>query len=157
MKNPILKIILFSFLLTAMLFCAIHPAAAQGYGPSDPAELEAFLDEYITVQMDTYHIPGVVVSFVKDGEVFFSKGYGYADIESQAPFDENTLLTTASLGKAFTAVGVLQLNERGVIDLHEDIRPSFKEFELKTKFKEPLTFANLLTVNLADIVERTER
>jgi len=145
MNTSFEKTILFSFLAITMLFCAVHPVSAQGYGPIDPAELEAFLDEYIAEHMDEYHIPGVVVTFVKDGEVFFTKGYGYADIESQTPFDENTLLTTASLGKAFTAVGVLQLNERGVIDLNEDIRPYFTEFELKTRFDNPLTFANLLT------------
>ena len=140
------KKILFCFLSIAVLFCAVLPANAQGYGPSDPAELESFLDGYITEQMDAHHIPGVVITFVKDGEVFFSKGYGYADIEKQIPFDpEQTLLTTASLGKAFTAVGVLQLNEHGVIDLQEDVRPYFTEFELNTRFDDPLTFANLLT------------
>jgi len=140
------KTILFGFLSVTVLFCIVHPASAQGYGPTDPAGLEEFLDAYISNQMDEYHIPGVVITFVKDGEVFLSKGYGYADIESQTPFDpENTLLTAASLGKTFTAVGVLQLNERGVIDLNEAIRPYFTEFELETRFDEPLTFVNLLT------------
>ena len=146
MKTTTLKTFLFSLLLTALLFCTVNPASAQGYsGPGDPAELETFLDNYVAAQMKEYHIPGVVITFVKDGKVFFTKGYGYADIESQTPFDENTLLTTASLGKAFTAIGVLQLNERGMIDLGEDIRPYFTEFELETRFDEPLTFANLLT------------
>jgi CubicO group peptidase (beta-lactamase class C family) len=145
MKAPFQKTILFSFLSIAMLFCAVLPASAQGFGPTDPDELESFLDAYLAQQMDEYHIPGVVITFVKDGEVFLTKGYGYADIESQTLFNENTLLTTASLGKAFTAVSVLQLNERGVIDLHEDVRPYFTEFELQTRFDEPLTFANLLT------------
>jgi len=145
MKPSFSKTILFGFLSIAMLLCIVCPAFAQGYGPADPAELEKFLDAYIAGQMDEYHIPGVVITFVKDGDVFFTKGYGYADIESQTPFDDDTLLTTASLGKAFTAVGVLQLNERGMTDLNEDIRPYFTEFGLQTRFDEPLTFANLLT------------
>jgi len=145
MNTSFPKTIIFSFLTLVIMLGMAQPAAAQGYGPSDPAELETFLDSYIAEQMDAYHIPGVVITFVKDGEVFFSKCYGYADIESQTPFDDNTLLTTASLGKAFTAAGVLQLNERGVIDLNEDIRPYFTEFKLETRFDEPLTFANLLT------------
>ena len=73
--------ILFCFLSIAVFFCTASPANAQGYGPSDPAELESFLDAYITEQMDAHHIPGVVITFVKDGEVFLSKGYGYADIQ----------------------------------------------------------------------------
>ncbi|HLA06443.1 MAG TPA: serine hydrolase domain-containing protein [Anaerolineales bacterium] len=121
-------------------------AALQPSGPTDPAEFEAFLDAYLAEQMETHHIPGVVFTMVKDGEVFFSKGYGYADLEKQTPFDpEQTVLITASLAKAFAAVGVLQLNERGQINLHEDVRPYFKNFPLKTNFDEPLTFANLLT------------
>ena len=92
MKASFQKTILFSFLSIAMLFCSALPAAAQGYGPTDPDELESFLDAYLAQQMDEYYIPGVVITFVKDGKVFFSKGYGYADIESQTPFDENTLV-----------------------------------------------------------------
>jgi len=139
------KTILHGFLALLIFHGVVQPVAAQGSGSAESVELEAFLDTYISEQMDTYHIPGLVITFVKDGEVSFTKGYGYADIESQTPFDDNTLLTTASLGKAFTAVGVLQLSERGMIDLNEDIRPHFTKFELGTRFDEPLTFANLLT------------
>ena len=96
--------------------------------------------------MEKHHIPGVVFTMVKDGEVFFSKGYGYADLKNQTPMDpEETVLITASLAKAFAAIGVLQLNERGLIDLHEDIRPYFTKYPLETEFDETLTFANLLT------------
>ncbi|MBK7455010.1 MAG: beta-lactamase family protein [Anaerolineales bacterium] len=138
---------IFSAILALILILAnIQPAFAQTENsPSDPVEMEAFFDAYLAEQMGAYHIPGVVISVVKDGQVFFSKGYGYADVEKQIPFDENTLLTTASLGKAFTAVGMLQLSEHGVIDLREDIRPYFKDFTIKTNFDDPLTFANLLT------------
>jgi CubicO group peptidase (beta-lactamase class C family) len=120
--------------------------AAQPSGPTDPGEFEAFLDAYLAEQMKAHHIPGVVFTMVKDGQVFFSKGYGYADLEAQTPIDpETTVLTTASLAKAFTAVGVLQLYEQGIIDLNADIRPYFTDFQLDTNFPEPVTFANLLT------------
>lgn len=133
--------ILSAFLSLTLILISFRPASAE----TPQAEMEAFFDSYLAEQMQTYHIPGVVVSVVKDGGVFFTKGYGYADVEKKTSFNENTLLTVASLGKAFTAVGVLQLNERGVIDLHEDIRPYFKDFTLNTNFNDPLTFANLLT------------
>ena len=138
--------VLSAILAITLILTNIQPAFAQTSNSlGDPAEMEAFFDAYLTEQMETYHIPGMVISVVKDGQVFFSKGYGYADMEKQIPFDENTLLTVASLGKVFTAVGLLQLSERGLIDLHEDIRPYFKEFTPNTNFDDPLTFANLLT------------
>ena len=150
-----------SFLLLAILVLAVtQPTFAlnpdhqdpqvqnllQLSGLNDPAKFETFLDEYLTEQMETHHIPGAVFTMVKDGEVFFSKAYSYADVEDQTPMDtDETLLTTASLAKLFTAIGVLQLQERGLIDLNEDVRPHLTEFELKTNFDDPLTFAHLLT------------
>jgi len=159
MKTKIIQIISIVMLLATLVMAAAQPATAAGdgsvnteqtalqaSGPTDPAEFEAFLDAYLTEQMEAYHVPGVVFTMVKDGEVFFSKGYGYADLEKQTPIDpEGTVLLNASLAKVFTAVGVLQLNEHGLIDLHEDVRPYFTEFPLNTNFDEPLTFANLLT------------
>ena len=125
---------------------AVQLAPSTQTGVTDPAELAAFMDAYLTEQMANHHIPSVAITFVKDGDVFFSKGYGYADLESQIPFDpEQTVLTTASLGKAFTAVAVLQLAEQGLIDLHEDIRPYIRDFELPDNFPGTLTFAHLLT------------
>ncbi len=51
--------------------------ASSGQGPSDPAELEAFLDGFFAEKMEDLNIPGVAFVMVKDGEIFFSKGYGY--------------------------------------------------------------------------------
>jgi len=153
MKN---KRLIFTITLIATLLLILQPAITQAqssplhqsvqHGITDAVELEAFLDDYLSEQMVEHHIPGVVITFVKDGEIFWSKGYGYADLESQIPMSvDETLLTTASLGKAFSAVGVLQQYERGAIDLHDDIRPYITDFQLKTNFDEALTFANLLT------------
>ncbi|MCP4428652.1 MAG: beta-lactamase family protein [Chloroflexi bacterium] len=151
-----LKPITLITLILAALFLLFQPGSVQAeamqlappmqVGVIDPVELEAFMDAYLAEQMAEHHIPGAVITVVKDGNVFFSKGYGYADLENQIPFDPaQTVLTTASLGKVFTAVGVLQLYQQGAIDLHENIRPYITKFQLATNFDEPLTFANLLT------------
>ena len=49
-------------------------SAPQQQGPTDPQELEAFLDGVFAAQMQTYNIPGATVAVVKDGELFFAKG-----------------------------------------------------------------------------------
>jgi CubicO group peptidase (beta-lactamase class C family) len=156
MKTKILQIISVLILAVIVLGTTSQPAVAsttisgqsttQPSGLTDPAEFEAFLDGHLAEQMETHHIPGVVFTMVKDGEVFFSKAYGYADLEDQIPMDlDETILTTASLAKLFTAIGVLQIQDRGLIELNEDVRPHLTEFELKTNYSDPLTFTNLLT------------
>src|ERR671927_512128 len=57
-------------------------ASSQQQGPTDPAELEAFLDEQFGKEMEENHIAGAAVSVVKDGELSFAKGYGYDDLEN---------------------------------------------------------------------------
>ncbi len=152
-QKQLTRIFLLLALLTAVLLTQTTTKAATAIVPSpqtavlsDPAELEAFMDAYLGEQMAAHHIPGAVITVVKDGDVFFSKGYGYADLENKIPMDtEQTVLTTASLGKAFTAVGLLQLHEQGMIDLHDDIRPYITAYQLETNYDDSLTFANLLT------------
>ncbi|MDP8947770.1 MAG: beta-lactamase family protein, partial [Actinomycetota bacterium] len=61
--------------------------APQQLGPTDPAELKAFLDKLLGREMEKHHIAGAAVSVVKDGELFFAKGYGSADLENDIPVD----------------------------------------------------------------------
>lgn len=97
---------------------ALAAPSQQDCGPIDPAELEAFLDDLITQQMEENHIAGATVAVVKDGELFFTKGYGYADLENQTPVvADQTLFSVGSLSKLFTWTAVLQLVEQGKVDL----------------------------------------
>src|SRR5262245_36590282 len=78
----ILSLILIPFANTT--FSQELPLKSEGpslkFGPQDKQELEAFLDGIIAAQREAHHIEGITVAVVKDGELFFSKGYGYADI-----------------------------------------------------------------------------
>ena len=97
-------------------------APTQGQGPTDPTELEDFLDDFIARNMEEYHIPGVAISVVKDGELFFAKGYGYADLENGIPVDpEQTVFRIGSVGKLFTRTAMMQLVEQGKLNLDADI------------------------------------
>ena len=49
------------------------------------ADLETFLDALIPSQLRNRNIAGAVVSVVKDSQVLFQKGYGYADVEQKKP------------------------------------------------------------------------
>jgi CubicO group peptidase (beta-lactamase class C family) len=118
-----------------------HPA-----GPQDPAELAVFLDGLLGGLMEERHIPGAVVLVVKDGSVFFAKGYGFADLETKRPVDpETTLFRVFSVSKLFTATAVMQLVEQGKLDLHADVNQYLDSFSLEERFGKPVTLANLLT------------
>ncbi|MDV2992476.1 MAG: putative D-alanyl-D-alanine carboxypeptidase [Chroococcidiopsis sp. SAG 2025] len=115
-------------------------------GLSDPQELEAFLDNFFAQQMANLHIPGVTFTLVKDGKVFFTKGYGYADLEKKVAVDpDKTLFRLASVSKLFATTAVMQLAEKGQLNLHDDVNKYLKRFQLQENYPAPVTFDNLLT------------
>ncbi len=110
------------------------------------ADLESFLDDFFAREMARLNIPGAVFSMVENGELVFSKGYGYADLAGQIPADpEISLFRTASISKLFTATAAMQLYERGRLDLMEDVNVYLDEFQLEEKFDTPVTMFHLLT------------
>ncbi len=141
-----------TLLLTIILIASLLPWNAQAAsaqtnpaGPTDPAELEAFLDGLIPAQMEELHVPGVTVSVVKDGELFFAKGYGYADVERGIRVDpETTMFRPGSASKLFTWTAVMQLAEQGKLDLDADIN-TYLDFEIPATYPEPITMKHLMS------------
>lgn len=118
-------------------------SAASGLG--NPAEVEAFFDGAMAAEMSARHIPGAVVSVVRDGQVLFSKGYGFADLENQTPVDpQRTLFRAGSVAKLFVATAVMQLAEQGKLDLDADVN-TYLDFKIPATFPEAITIKNLLT------------
>lgn len=115
-------------------------------GPTDPVELETFLDGLLTAQMEALHIAGAVLVVVKDGEIFFTKGYGYADVEKKKPVSpHDTLFRPGSVSKLFTWTAVMQLYEQGKLDFDADINTYLKDFQIPDSFDEPITLKHLFT------------
>jgi CubicO group peptidase (beta-lactamase class C family) len=115
-------------------------------GPTDSQELETFIDGVMAAQMEAYHIPGATISVVKDGKLFFTKGYGYADSESRKPVIANeTLFRIASVSKLFTWTAVMQLAEQGKLDLNADVNTYLTDFKIPDTYPEPITLAHLMT------------
>ncbi len=133
----------------AAVFCLIQFFTAQlacAEGPSDPLELEAFIDSLLTELMREHHMPGAVFCLVKDGKLFFTKGYGFADLENNKPvIPDKTLFRVASVSKLFTATAVMQIVEKGRVRLDDDVNKHLELFKIDDAFPKPVTIANLLT------------
>lgn len=111
----------------------------------NPDELQSFMDSLLDEELKNAAAPGVVISVVKDGEIFWAKGYGYADIEKKAPvIADKTLFRVASLSKLFTITGAMQLYQKGLIDLNDDVS-QYLDFQLDNPHSAPVTFAQMMT------------
>jgi len=108
----------------------------------DSAGLDAFIQEI----MATEHVPGVATWCSKDGEVIWEQNYGYARLEDSTPVTNTTIWTLMSISKTVTASAIMQLWERGVFDLDDDVN-DYLPFEVRNpNFPDiPITFRMLLT------------
>ena len=87
-----------------------------------------------------------MIVVVKDGQVYFAKGYGYADLKNRISVDpERTLFRIASVAKVVTGTAIMQLVESGQLDLHRDVNAYLTRFKIENKFDRPITMAHLLT------------
>jgi CubicO group peptidase (beta-lactamase class C family) len=125
---------------------AAAPApAAPPLRPLDPSDVEAFLDGLVPLQIETNDIAGVTIAIVKDGKVVFAKGYGYADVKAKTPVSaETTLFRVGSITKLATWTAVMQLVEKGKLNLDTDVN-TYLDFEIPKTFGKPVTLRNLMT------------
>ncbi len=139
-KNIRSNIRLMVFILTiSLIFTPFQRGVAQQpltlQGPNDPAEVETFFDQEMASQLRDYHIPGAVIVVVRNNEILFSKGYGYADLQHQTPITaDKTLFRIGSVTKLFTATAVMQLVERGKLDMNADVNIYLKDFQIPATY-----------------------
>lgn len=89
--------------LSLMALSAVMPLHAATPDVNNAAVVEAFVDGVVKPQMALHHSPSGVVTLMKDGEIIFSKGYGYQDVDKRIPVDPNkTLFRPGSISKLFT-------------------------------------------------------
>ena len=111
-------------------FAAFTNLEAQEKGLSREKYLE--IEKAVSSFMSANSIPGVGAAVVLDGQPLWSEGFGMADLENYSPATSSTLFRLGSISKPITATAILQLWERGKLDLDAPVQkycPAFPEKE----------------------------
>jgi len=116
--------------LVLLLGAVAAGLVAQGLGGL-PQEKAEEIEELITQEMSRQKIPMVTAAVAVNGELRWSSGYGYADIENSVPAKAATVHRLGSISKPLTAVAALQLWEAGRLDLDAPVQKYVPEFPEK--------------------------
>jgi serine beta-lactamase-like protein LACTB len=128
------------FFLFALFFgCCASAAAAQQKSLS--AEKRGQIEMAVSSFMSANSVPGIGVAVVLDGEPAWSAGFGMADLENSSPATSSTLFRLGSISKPITATAILQLWERGKLDLDAPVQKYCPVFPQK---ESPITSRELL-------------
>ena len=102
----------------------------------------------IQKRMEHYHVPGVSIAFLNEGEIAWAKGYGYTSSDSSRLVDKNTLFQAASISKPVAALAVLALVEEGKISLDEDVNRYLEGWQVEENnftLEEKVTLRRILS------------
>ncbi len=117
------------------VFCAIHLFCHS----------QDFKSELLRIK-EKNNLVGISVCLVKDGKVVFTFNDGLRDIDRNLPVTEHTVYRIASVSKMVTVSALMQLYEKGLFKLDDDVS-EYLGFKLRNpNFPDkPVTFQMLMS------------
>jgi CubicO group peptidase (beta-lactamase class C family) len=99
-------------------------------------------DDFVQSQMKMFHLHGISVAVVKNGQIIKAQGYGVADDEGRTPAQTDTVYKIGSVSKQFIATGIMLLVRDGRVGLDD---PIGKFIEGTPAAWTPITVRHLMT------------
>jgi len=111
-------------------------------------------NENLSLQVDSImkqiteenNVPGAILSIVKADSTLLVSGYGVQEIKSKKAVDPTeSLFRIGSVTKNITALALMQLVEKGKIDLYGDANDYLVSYQLKNEYEKKITPYDLIT------------
>lgn len=146
-----------ALLLAAPLLAAPGPLRAQAPAPagaapsvaSDPRVVQALslLTAWFDAEQAHRRLPGVSLAVVRDQELLYARGFGYAHVETKSPATADTMYSICSISKLFTSVAVMQQRDAGRLRLDDAVSRHLPWFSIggMPEGAPPVTVFGLLT------------
>ena len=136
-----LKYVLISFVL--------FTSCIKGQESEQSSQIEytkSILTKEITRMIEETGIPSISIALIKEDSIVWAEAFGYANIKTKTPATISTTYSTGSTVKPYMSMAILQLVEKGIVDLDEPVNnylknpiPSFSENS------KPITLRHLLS------------
>src|SRR5438093_965366 len=111
---------------------------------SDYAGVAERLERVIDREMRAQGLPALSIALVDDQEVVWARGFGVARPLDGTPATAATVYRVGSVSKLFTDVAVMQLVERGVLDLDAPVSNYLPDFHPRNPYEKPITLRQLM-------------
>ncbi|HUR49563.1 MAG TPA: serine hydrolase [Acidimicrobiales bacterium] len=89
-----------------------------------------WLREHVEAERTEFHVPGVAVGAVIDGEIVLAEGFGQRDIDNDLPVTPETLFAFGSSTKSLTALLVAMYVEDGLLEWEKPVRDYIPGFRM---------------------------
>ena len=107
---------------------------------------DQFIDKFenlVADEMADIKVGGAAIAIVKDSEIIYDQGFGARELSKELPANTDTLFAIASATKSFVCLAIMQLQEKGKLDVND---PVAKYIPLKLGISDkPITIHHLMT------------
>lgn len=127
------------------------PIAINRLLSNDDSNLEEArkFDRVVSRFMNKWDMVGATLAIMKDGNLIYAKGYGWADREDSTRMEVSHILRIASVSKLITAVGVMKLAEQGKLRLTDRI---FAPGGVLAMYSSSFTDKRILRITIDDLL-----
>jgi serine beta-lactamase-like protein LACTB, mitochondrial len=135
-SNPTCLMIMLLRFIALVFLCFGHlcPSVSQAQAPESADRARVYVDS-VRAALD---IPGMSVAVARGGQIVWSEGFGFANLEHDVPVTTQTRFRIGSVSKPIAAAAVALLHEEGLLDLDRpvgDYVPAFpkKRWDFSTR------------------------
>jgi CubicO group peptidase (beta-lactamase class C family) len=121
------------------------PVASADPSRAQTMDSATRIDTYVRARMPGLRTPGLSLVVVEGDQVILNRGYGFADREAGTPMTEDTPVAVGSTTKPMTALAVMQLVERGLVDLDTSVMTYLPDFRMADERSAGITLRQLLS------------
>src|SRR6266404_2332314 len=104
------------FLLLILLFSAFGSIAQIRILTGKYVSAEA-LDKFLHQQMDSLGVPGLSIAVINNDQIVYHNAMGFANIDTKAKVDEQSVFEAASMSKPVFAYLVMKMVDKGLLNL----------------------------------------
>jgi CubicO group peptidase (beta-lactamase class C family)/D-alanyl-D-alanine dipeptidase len=103
------------------------------------------LDRFIRHEMADKELPALSIALVEGQNIVWARGFGIANPKDSTPATARTVYRVGSVSKLFTDIGVMQLVERGVLDLDAPVNRYVPDFHPTGRGAAAITLRQLMS------------
>lgn len=101
---------------------------------SEPAR--HYIDSAFKAMLKKYKVEGASIAIVDQGDIVYSTGYGFSDKAGNVAATDATIYRIGSCTKAFTSLSVMQLQEKGKLDIRHSVKKYLPDLTISSRFND---------------------
>lgn len=130
------------YLICVVMLCTLL-SCQQKSANNSISEVQE-LDQLVIEIKECFDTPGLAVGVMKDGKVFYKGAHGVQRLDAKDKLTTKSIFHMASVSKPFVATCIVQLVEKGKIDLDEKLTHYLPYFTMADEQYKDITIRHML-------------